>query len=263
MPSSWAGTAAAYDVSFARLCAGTVEELLAALGPVDTGRSILDAGCGPGTVAFAAGDAGFSAIGLDADTSMLDLAQRKDPTIRLVCGALPNLPFAPGQFDAVVANFVVNHTPDPRASVRELGRVTRPGGRVAVTIWTAVVGPMNQLWNDVTAAASVERPPAKTLPPDKDFDRTSTGLAELLAGADLTDVAVREVEWMFTISATDLWQAVTGGLATIGQTYRAQQPAVQDNMRTAYFQLTSERYPSGDLSLPSAALLASATGKAA
>lgn len=224
---------------------------------------MLDAGCGPGTVAFAARDAGFSAVGLDADTSMLDLAQRKNPTIRLVCGALPNLPFAPGQFDAVAANFVVNHTLDPGASVRELVRVTRSGGRLALTIWTAVVAPMNQLWNDVMAAASVERPPAKTLPPDKDFDRTATGLADLLVGADLTDVAVREVEWVFRISVTDLWQAVFGGVATIGQTYRAQQPAVQDNMRAAYIQLTSERYPSGELSLPSAALLASATSKAA
>jgi len=192
---------------------------------------------------------------------MLDLARRKDPTTRLVCGALPHLPFVPGQFDGVAGNFVVNHTPDPRASVRELVRVTRPGGRLSLTIWTAVVGPMNQLWNDVMAAASVERPPAKTLPPDKDFDRTATGLADLLAGADLTDVAVREVEWVFRISATDLWQAVTGGVATIGQTYCAQQPAVQHNMRAAYNQLTSERFPSGELSLPSAALLASATSK--
>lgn len=138
------------------------------------------------------------------------------------------MPFTAGQFDAVTANFVVNHTPDPRASVRELVRVTRPGGRLALTIWTAVVGPMNQLWNEVMAAASVERPPAKTLPPDKDFDRSATGLADLLPGADLTDVAVREVEWVFRISATDLWQAVTGGVATIGQTYRTQQLAVQE-----------------------------------
>lgn len=122
-----------------------------ALGPAGTGRSMLDVGCGPGTVAVAARRAGFSAVGLDADPSMLDLAHRKNSATTLVCGALPDLPFADGQVDAVAANFVVNHTPEPRASVRELARVTRPGGRLALTIWTAVVGPMNQLWYDVMA----------------------------------------------------------------------------------------------------------------
>ena len=257
--SSWSGTAAAYEVSFARLCAGTVEDLLAALGPAGTGRRMLDAGCGPGTVAAAARAAGFAVVGLDADPSMLDLARRRDRTAELVCAALPHLPFASRQFDAVAANFVVNHTPDPRASVRELARVARPGGRVAVTIWAAAVGPMNQLWDDVVAAAAVERPPARALPPDRDFDRTATGLAGLLAQAGLTDVAVREVGWVFRTSAADLWQAVSGGVATIGQTYRAQRPAVQDEMRAAYLRLTAERYPSGELVLPSVALLGSAT----
>lgn len=263
MPSSWAGTADAYDVSFGRLCAGTVAELVAALGPAGTGRSMLDVGCGPGTVALAAHRAGFAAVGLDADRSMLDLARHKNPATVLVCAALPDLPFAQGRFDAVAANFVVNHTPDPQASVRELGRVTRPGGRLALTIWTAVVGPLNQLWNDVMAAASVERPRAKTLPADKDFDRTVTGLADLVAEANLTDVVVRELSWLFQIRATELWKAVVGGIATIGQTYRAQPPVVQDRMREAYSQLTFERYPSGELRLPSSALLATATARAA
>jgi SAM-dependent methyltransferase len=240
-----------------------VEELIAEIGPVRAGRSLLDVGCGPGTVAVAACRAGFSTVGLDSDTSMLDLAHRKHPAIVLVGGALPDLPFAQGQFDAVAANFVVNHTHDPRASVRELARVTRPGGRLALTIWTPGVGPMNQLWNDVLAAASIERPPAKALPPDKDFNRTAEGLTDLLAEASLTDVAVRQVAWVFRIEATDLWRAVVGGIATIGQTYRAQRPVLQERMRDAYFQLTSERYPSGELHLPSSAFLASATSKAA
>jgi SAM-dependent methyltransferase len=173
---------------------------------------------------------------------------------------LPHLPFPQGQFDAVAANFVVNHTPDPRVSVRELARVTRPGGQVALTVWTATPGPLNQLWNDVLAAASVERPPAKTLPPDKDFDRTVAGLTALLAEAGLTDVAVLELNWLFCIEAADLWRAVVGGIATIGQTYRAQPPEVQDRLQEAYLQLTTERFPSKELRLPSSALLASATG---
>lgn len=257
--SSWAGTAEAYDASFARLCAGPVAQLLAALGSAGRRRSLLDVGCGPGTVASAARRAGFVAIGSDADSSMLGLVRRKDPALGLVGGALPDLPFVQGRFDAVAANFVVNHTPDPRASVRELARVTRPGGRLALTIWTAAPGPLNQLWGDVLAAASVDRPPARTLPPELDFDRTPPGLTAMLVGAGLDDVVVQQVDWLFRIGAEDLWRAVSGGVATIGQTYRGQPPAGQERMRAAYLRLTAERHPCGELRFPSSALLAGAT----
>ena len=56
------------------------------------------------------------------------------------------LPFADGTFHAVTANFVVNHVPDPRGAVRDLARVLRPGGRVAMTIWPAEP-PSGQRWS--------------------------------------------------------------------------------------------------------------------
>jgi SAM-dependent methyltransferase len=258
MSRSWAGTADAYDASFAKLCAGPVQELLTSLGPMPAGRSMLDVGCGPGTVALAARHAGFVAVGVDPDDSMLRLAHRSGRGIAWVGGALPDLPFPEAAFDVVAANFVVSHTPDPRASIREMRRVTRPGGQVAVTIWTGVVGPMNQLWNDVMAAASVTPSEARTLPPDRDFERTTEGLAGLMSEAGLDDVVVREVSWLFGIPADDLWRAVQRGVATIGQTYRAQQPRVQRKMREAYARLTHARYPDGALRFPSSALLASA-----
>ena len=200
MSSSWAGTAEAYDASFARLCAGTVPDVVASLGPARPGQSLLDVGCGPGSVLGAARRAGFASVGVDADDSMLDLARRNYPDIDVVRGALPNLPFTEAQFDAVAANFVVNHTPDPRASVRELRRVARPGGRIAVTVWPGGVNLMNQLLHDVLVAASVEPPPVRTLPTDKDFDRTAAGLAGIIGEAGLPDVAVREVDWLFRIA---------------------------------------------------------------
>lgn len=263
MLTSWAGTAEAYEASFARLCVGTVERLVRSLGSEEGGQLVLDVGCGPGTVAAAVRRAGFAAVGLDADESMLKLARRRHSSLTLVQAGLPNLPFARGSFDAVTANFVVSHTPDPRASIREMRRVARPGGRIALTIWTGAVSPMNQLWNDVMAAASVEPPPGRTLPPDKDFERTAPGLAGVLTEAHLTQVVVREVEWQFCISADDLWRAVVGGVATIGQTYQAQQPLLRNRMRHAYTQLTDERYPDGNLRLLSAALLASGTTETA
>lgn len=256
MPSSWDGTAEAYDASFGRLCAGTIGLVVAALGPASTEGRLLDVGSGPGALAAAARRAGFAAIGVDADESMVRLARRQHSDITFVRGALPNLPFRQAAFDAVAANFVVNHTPDPRASLRELSRVSRPGGRLAVTIWTGVVSPMNQLWHDVMSEASVQPPPSKTLPSGKDFERTADGLAQIVTAAGLDDVTVREVHWLFCISSADLWQAVVGGIATIGQTYRAQDRVAQRKMRDAYSHLVYERYPDGDLQLPSTALMA-------
>jgi hypothetical protein len=132
----------------------------------------------------------------------------------------------------------------------------RPGGRLAVTIWSAGVSPINQLWNDVMSKAGVRPPPSKTLPPDRDFERTETGLTDIVIAAGLDDVTVREVRWMFSISPADLWRAVSGGVASIGQTYLAQDAVNQRRMSDAYDYLTHERYPRGDLQLPSSALLA-------
>ncbi|WP_409482876.1 methyltransferase domain-containing protein [Arsenicicoccus dermatophilus] len=55
----------------------------------------------------------------------------------VVQSALPLLPFPDGTFDAVAADFVVDHLSDPRAGVQELARLTRPGGTLVATIWPA------------------------------------------------------------------------------------------------------------------------------
>lgn len=256
MPGSWDGTAEAYDASFGRLCAGMIDPLLASLGPALAGELLVDVGSGPGALAATAHQAGFSAVGVDADESMVRLARRQHPDTTFVRGALPQLPFPKAAFHAVAANFVVNHTADPRAALRELRRVSRPGGRLAVTIWAGAVSPLNQLWNDVISAASVRPPQTRTLPPDKDFERSEAGLADVVTSAGLDEVDVRVVQWLFCISPADLWRAVAGGIATIGQTFRAQDQTAQRRMLDAYDQLTRERHLDGDLQLPSTALLA-------
>lgn len=195
-------------------------------------------------------------IGVDADESMTRFARRQHPTISFVRGVLPHLPFAAESFDAVVANFVVNHTPDPRASLRELGRVSKPGGSVGVTVWPGEVSPMNQLWNNVMSAASVQPPQGKTLPADKGFERTEAGLAGIVTEAGLDVVAVRTLRWSFCIDRDDLWLAVEGGIATIGHIYRAQDEVARGAMRAAYERLTDEFQPDGKLRLPSSALMA-------
>ena len=256
MGGEWTGVAEAYSLSFSHLCAGTVSAVLSALGTPAPGSKLLDAGCGTGTLAAAATTAGYTVRGVDAEPSMAALAHRQHPHIPFDEGALPDLPYPADAFDAVTANFVINHVPDPLAAVRELHRLVRPGAPVAVTIWPATLSPMNRLWNDVIEQSGARRPETLRLPAEKDFPRTSAGLAGLLQAGGFRDVTTAEIRWVFDISPDELWSAVTAGIATIGATYRAQPEPVQDKMRQTFRRLATTG-PDGRLHLASTALLAS------
>lgn len=257
MAGGWEDTADAYVRSFGRLCAGTVPAILDRLGP-GRGRRVLDIGTGPGTVAAAASVNGDSVVGMDSDHSMVELAAQRNPRIKFACGALPHLPYADESFDAITANFVVNHTPDPRASVRELFRATRVGGVLVATIWTSRATALNQLWNQLMQTAKVEPSTGTRLPPELDFERTPDGFAAIIAEAGFGEVNCQETQWRFTISPDDLWLAVEAGIAGIGQTYQAQGIDGRRRMRAAYDTITGAVGNSEDLRLPSIALVASA-----
>ena len=66
---------------------------------------------------------------------MIEVARRENPGIEFVLGDAEEMPFGAGQFDAVLANFVLNHLPQPERAAAEFARVLRPGGRIAFSIW--------------------------------------------------------------------------------------------------------------------------------
>lgn len=250
MTSDWAGTAEAYNKSFARLCRGTVPAIIEATRSV---RGVaLDVGTGTGTVASALSDVGFSAIGVDSDPGMVEFASHAHPALPFRVGALPALPLENGGFDLVVANFVLNHAPKPREAARELVRVAQGGGIVIATIWPSEpVSALNRLWGAVIRDSGITPPDGLRLSAADDFERSPSGLARLLADAGLDGVTVEEVSWVFTIDAADLWVAVEAGIATIGTTYRHQGEAGRVAMRDAYDAMTGGR----ELSFPSTAVM--------
>lgn len=262
MAEAWKNSADAYAQSFARLCAGTVDEILTRLGPRrDHHHPLLDIGTGPGTVAVSASATGATVIGMDKDQSMTALAARSHPEIFFARAALPNLPCPDQTFDAITANFVLNHTPDPRAATRELLRALRRGGHLVATIWTSQLVPLNQLWNEVMQQASVSPPPGTRLPPQLDFERTIAGFTGILSEAGFDQIDCQETRWTFEIAARDLWIAVEAGIAVIGQTYRAQNSSGCKRMRNAYEEITTTQSRGGHLNLPSIALIADAHRK--
>lgn len=256
---AWAGRAEAYARSFGLLCGHTVPELLDAAG-VEAGVRVLDVGTGTGTAAAAAVRRGARVTAVDAEPSMVRAARRALPGADVRQALLPVLPFAEGAFDAVTGNFVLNHVGRPAAALAELRRVTRPGGRLALTIWPAPPSPGQALLGRALEAAGVSRPPeVPALAPEDDFPRTEEGLASLLSAAGLADARCGTLRWDHEADPDVWWSGPAAGIATIGQILAAQPPATVTAVRGHYDRLAAPfRAPGGLLRLPHTALLATA-----
>ncbi len=110
------------------------------LNPEDlAGKIVLDAGCGMGRYLRIAGESSAKRIvGVNLSEAVLaarDLT-RDLPHISVIRGDLLRLPFAPGSFDLIYSLGVIDHTPDPRASFLALARLLKPGGRIAIWVYS-------------------------------------------------------------------------------------------------------------------------------
>jgi len=101
------------------------------LGRLAPGTSVLDVGCGPGTITadLARLVAPGRVVGVDL-ASVADVAPADNLEFQVGDGY--DLPFADDAFDVVHAHQVLQHLADPVAALRQMRRVCRPGGTVAV-----------------------------------------------------------------------------------------------------------------------------------
>ena len=116
-----------------------MREALLTLARVAPGESVLDVGCGTGTLAMVAkervGSAG-AVYGTDASPEMIARARKKATKaaadVQFKIAPAEALPFPDAQFDVVLSTLMLHHLPRKarQQSASEMGRVLRPGGRL-------------------------------------------------------------------------------------------------------------------------------------
>ena len=111
---------------------------------------MLDVGCGPGALtAVLASRAGADAVSaVEPSASFAAAARERLPGVDVRQSAAERLPFPDDAFDVALAQLVVHFMTDPVAGLREMARVTRPGGVVAACVWDHAGGhgPVSAFW---------------------------------------------------------------------------------------------------------------------
>jgi demethylmenaquinone methyltransferase / 2-methoxy-6-polyprenyl-1,4-benzoquinol methylase len=143
-----------YDVMNRVMTAGLDQRWrkLAVTEVVWPGDRVLDACCGTGDLAVHAERRGGRVVGLDFSGRMLERARKKSGAIEWVQGDALALPFPDADFDAATVGFGVRNLADLEGGLKELARVLRPGGKLAVLEITrprGILRPFFRLWFDV------------------------------------------------------------------------------------------------------------------
>ncbi|HSJ16803.1 MAG TPA: class I SAM-dependent methyltransferase [Solirubrobacterales bacterium] len=112
----------------------TYEEAIERIG-VSPGQLVLDLGCGSGVFLRAAADRGARVFGFDAAESLLEIARARVPDADLRRGDLQFLPYEDDRFDLVTGFNSFFFAASMTASLREAGRVAKPGATVLIQVW--------------------------------------------------------------------------------------------------------------------------------
>jgi ubiquinone/menaquinone biosynthesis C-methylase UbiE len=190
----------------------TVERLALA-----TGAKVLDVGCGTGASALPAAEAvgpNGAVIGVDLSARLLDRARNKAiarglSNIEFRLADMTALGYPNERFDAVVSVFSIFFVPDMEGLVRELWRMVRPGGTLAVTTWgPRMFEPAYSRWQ---AAIKHERPDLYSAftPWDRITDPES--VRRLLADGGAANIAVAAEDGNQILRSAEDWWIVALG----------------------------------------------------
>jgi trans-aconitate methyltransferase len=212
---------------------------------IPAGASWVDIGCGTGiltsTVMEKCGPSRL--IGIDSSAAFIEAARQRivDPRVSFKQGDAQALPEGDDSFDVAVSGLVLNFVPDKEAAIREMIRVVRPGGTVALFVWD-YAGHMQIMRNFFDAAATLD-------PNAVEFDDgvkapicRPAPLRELLASAGLLDVAVQAIDIPTAFeNFDDYWMPFLGGTGSAPKYCMSLDPEAREQLREA----VRRRLPTG------------------
>jgi ubiquinone/menaquinone biosynthesis C-methylase UbiE len=211
---------------------------LTAFAGVRPGQRALDVGCGTGalTAALAQLVEPENVAAVDPSEPFVEACRVRAPGVEVGVAAAEALPFSDDAFDVALSQLVVNFMRDAETGVREMARVTRPGGVVASCVWDyrGEMTLLRSFWDaarDVAPRDAVEADEATVMRWCREGE-----LAELWRSAGLEEVRFGS----FTVSASytsfeDLWWPLPAGAGPAGAFCRSldgdTQAALHDALR--------------------------------
>ena len=237
-----------YDQFMGRYVPRLATALADAAG-VTAGQRVLDVGCGPGglTSELAARTGASNVAALDPAAQFVAACRERNPGADVREGVAETLPWQDGDFDVTLSSLVVAFMRDADQGVREMVRVTRPGGTVAACMWDIAGGGMTMLRLFWTAVRRID-PQAQG---ERQRAGTSEGdIAERFRRAGLGDVSDGSLEVGADYSSfDDFWKPFTFAVGPAGEHLASmtgdQQAAVREALRA--------ELPEGRFSLPARA----------
>lgn len=203
---------------------------------IRSGMRVLDVGCGPGVLSvelvrrLGAG----SVAAVDPSPPFIDACRAQLPDVEAAVAGAESLPFDDGAFDAALSQLVVNFMADAEAGVREMARVTRPGGTVAACVWD-YAGEMTLLRAFWAAARRVD--PERGAAADEGVVMSwvrEDELAELWRRCGLKDVRFGSLEVSSAYAGfEELWTPLPEGVGHAGAFTKALAPSEQLALRDA------------------------------
>ncbi len=200
---------------------------------VAVGARVLDVGCGPGGLTeVLAGRVGAGNVAaIDPAAQFAAACRERVPGADVREGVAEALPWPDDHFDATLSSLVVAFMQDADRGVREMARVTRPGGTVAACMWDIAGGGMTMLRTFWAAARTVD--------PDVAGEQARAGvtqgdLGERLRRAGVHDVVEGALDARAEYAGfADFWEPFTFAVGPAGQ-YLASLPAErQEQVREA------------------------------
>jgi ubiquinone/menaquinone biosynthesis C-methylase UbiE len=236
--------AASYDRFMGRYTR-TLAPALADAAGVTSGLRVLDVGCGPGglTHVLAERVGAENVAAIDPAPQFAAACRERHPGADVRQGGAESLPWEDGRFDAALACLVVAFMADPDQGLREMARVTRPGGVVAACMWDLDEGGMTMLKTFWSAAQELD--------PTVKGERVRVGvsrgdIAERLRRAGLDDVEDGELEAQAGYTGfDDFWDPFTFAVGPAGAYLASLSEDDQARMR----ELLSSRMPAEPFTL--------------